>query len=441
MTGNAIPDIPRLYTALAEWLSCMVIVLSLKPQTSKVRLALYSTLYLALLIAFMEITATVIIWLWLPCMLAAFFSMLGFIYLCTKAKLYESTYYAVLAFSTAECIATVEWQIINYSYTDVSQMPLWAEIIALVLIYGILAFVEYRMFKRPTPAALRIHRGDWFTAVFIAAIVFMFSNLRFITYDATAAGQYYYREIATARTLVDIAGVAVLYAHYVSCRHNAVRKELEAVQNALQSQYTQYKQSRESLDLINMKHHDLKHQIEYLKTEQDAEKRKEFLEQIENDIKSFELQNKTGNAVLDTILTGKSLYCYKHGITMTCVADGKLLDFMEVIDICNVFGNALDNAIESVLRIQDKEKRLIHVTVSQVNSFVMIRIENYYEDELKTDGENYVTTKNDKNYHGYGIKSIKYTVDRYDGAVYINTDNNWFDIKIAIPKRIGSKTE
>ncbi len=35
----------------------------------------------------------------------------------------------------------------------------------------------------------------------------------------------------------------------------------------------------------------------------------------------------------------------------------------------------------------------------------------------------------------FTIKSIKYTADRYDGAIYINTENNWFDIKIAIPKK------
>ena len=120
---------------------------------------------------------------------------------------------------------------------------------------------------------------------------------------------------------------------------------------------------------------------------------------------------------------------------MTSVIDGKLLDFMEVKDICNIFGNALDNAIESVLHISDKEKRLIHVTVSQLNNFVMIRIENYYENILKSDGENYLTTKSDTKSHGYGIKSIKYTADKYDGAVYINSDNNWFDLKIAIPKK------
>jgi len=85
--------------------------------------------------------------------------------------------------------------------------------------------------------------------------------------------------------------------------------------------------------------------------------------------------------------------------------------------------------------ISRQEKRLIHVTVSQVNDFVMIRIENYYEGDLKIDGDDYLTTKGDAVFHGYGIKSIKYTVQRYDGAVYINTDNNWFDLKIAIPKR------
>ena len=131
MIGNAIPDIPRLYTALAEWLSCLVIVLSLKPAISRYKVALLSLLYLGVLIAFMELTANVVLWLWLPCMLAAFFLMTGFVFFCTKASYYESVYYAVLAFSTAECIASVEWQIINYTYRDAFEIPLWAEVLAL----------------------------------------------------------------------------------------------------------------------------------------------------------------------------------------------------------------------------------------------------------------------------------------------------------------------
>lgn len=70
------------------------------------------------------------------------------------------------------------------------------------------------------------------------------------------------------------------------------------------------------------------------------------------------------------------------GIGLTCVADGALLDFMEVMDLSAVFGNALDNAIECEERIADPEKRLIHVSVSAQRDFVFIRFENYCEGSL-----------------------------------------------------------
>ncbi len=436
MIGNAIPDIPRLYTALAEWSSCIMIVLLLGSKISKKKMAAFSAIYLAILIVFMELTGEIVLWLWIPCMLVAFASMSAFVHFCTNIPSRDSIYYALMAFSVAELIASLDWQLANYIYPDISKMPVWFEILLIAAVYGSVLLFEYFLFSKEGAFSRRpaLTKGDMYISLFIVIVVFGFSNVRFITDEFLSSGQYS-REIANARTLVDIAGVAVLYAQHISCYNTSVLRELEAVQSTLQTQYQQYKQSRESIEVINMRYHDMKHQIQFLKSEQDAEKRNEFLDKLEMEIKSFELQNKTGNAVLDTILTGKSLYCYKHGITMTSVADGKLLDFIDVVDICNIFGNALDNAIESVMRIEDKEKRLIHVTVSQVNGFVMIRIENYYEGVIMTDGDDFITTKEDSKHHGYGIKSIKYTADRYDGAVYISTDNNWFDIKIAIPMK------
>ena len=48
-------------------------------------------------------------------------------------------------------------------------------------------------------------------------------------------------------------------------------------------------------------------------------------------------------------------------------------------------------------------------------------------------GGAFITTKRDKEFHGYGLKSIRYTVNKYDGAVSIDTKENWFDLKILIP--------
>jgi len=100
------------------------------------------------------------------------------------------------------------------------------------------------------------------------------------------------------------------------------------------------------------------------------------------------LQAVTGQPVLDTLLTAKSLYCQQYHITMTCVADGHLLDFLETGEICTIVGTALDNATESVETEPDHEKRLIRVAVYAQNGFVMLRFENYcaQEVELGADG-------------------------------------------------------
>ena len=95
---------------------------------------------------------------------------------------------------------------------------------------------------------------------------------------------------------------------------------------------------------------------------------------MERDIQAYEAQNKTGNTVLDTLLTGKSLYCQKHHIALTVVADGEQLGFMDMMDICSLFGNALDNAIECERKLTDKDKRMIHLTLAAQKQFLILQV-------------------------------------------------------------------
>lgn len=104
--------------------------------------------------------------------------------------------------------------------------------------------------------------------------------------------------------------------------------------------------------------------------------------------------------MLDTLLTAKSLFCMKNDITMTNVIDGTLFGFMDDMDICSIFGNALDNAIEYELQISEKEKRLIHVSAYSQHNFLLIRFENYCEDIIDFRESLPVTTKKDTKEHG-----------------------------------------
>ena len=63
-------------------------------------------------------------------------------------------------------------------------------------------------------------------------------------------------------------------------------------------------------------------QIAAIRAERDKVKQDAALAEMESDIHRYEAENKTGNPVLDTLLTAKSMYCQQHGINLTCVADG-----------------------------------------------------------------------------------------------------------------------
>ncbi len=432
-----IPDIPKVYTALAEWLACtLYIILYSRPDRRARNMGIAVAALAVLIILQIQIGKTDGV-IWLMGMGVALVIMYFYLYFCGRFSKLTAGYVLARAFILAEFAAALEWQTYYFIAVTFSFYVTWFRILYLVLlyvlVYGVMFFLEYRQRERnDVDEHFEVSARNLTITALIAAGVFALSNLSYVTSYTPFS-----TDIATAafniRTMVDFGGVAILYAFHLQLCEYAVLEENAALQNTLSVQYAQYRESKENIDMINQKYHDLKHQIAVLRSEGDSEKRNQYLDEMEQGIKEYEAQNKTGNAVLDTVLTSKSTYCAKHDISMTCVADGSLLDNMHVTDICTIFGNALDNAIEYELQVEDKEKRMIHLSVSAMNEFTLICVENYYEGKLVLKDGLPETTKPDKQNHGFGIKSIRSTVQKYDGVVTISQDGEWFVLKILIP--------
>lgn len=431
---QVLPDIPRLYTALAEWLACMMLILYVKKRLRGLKLAILGGSALTIQSVFLVATGGREGLWWLLCMTAAIAMMIVFIYLACDVDWMDAAYYSAFAFIVAEAAASLEWQLYLYGVNLFGHASEFYKYAVLVTVYGGIYFAVWRLNFRllEREGKLDIDSGQFLAAAIIAVSVFFISNLGFLTVDTPFSGKYS-REIFNIRTFADVAGLAVMCAFHMQWRDQRVRMELENIQTILHNQYTQYQQSQKTLDMINYKYHDLKHHIIALRAEQDMDKRNEYLDKMEAEIINYEAQNKTGNKVLDTLLTSKGMDCQQHGISFTCVADGSAFNFMEVMDICSIFGNALDNAIECEKKINAKEKRMIHVNAYSKKDFLIIKIENYYEGTLHFDKDLPVTTKKKSEFHGYGLKSLKYTVHKYKGEVDISATDNWFCLKILIP--------
>lgn len=106
---------------------------------------------------------------------------------------------------------------------------------------------------------------------------------------------------------------------------------------------------------------------------------------------------------------------------------------MDTTDLFAIFCNAMDNAIEAVQGLQDQDKRMIAVSVWERSGLALFQFENYFENRLEMVDSIPVTTKKDKDFHGFGMKSIQYAVQKYNGQMSIHTENNIFVLRISIP--------
>ncbi|MCI6385226.1 MAG: ATP-binding protein [Subdoligranulum variabile] len=424
---TAVPDIPRLYTALAECLATLLYAQQLTPRYSVRRSTVNSLIWMAGLAVFMQLTGSVPLVLWLPCMVAAIGSMYLFLWRTCETSPLEAGYYCSRAFILAELTASVEWQLHCALWPQRSGRDLLA-VLLLVIVYAALFTAVYWMEKRRStqPARLHITPLGMLTAVIMAITVFAVSNLSFVNNsEATMSIRY-------IRTLVDLAGVLILTVQHEQLRESALHSELSAMDDVLRRQYEQYRQSKENIKLINRRYHELKVQIATIRAERDQAKQDAALAAMESDIRRYEAENKTGNPVLDTLLTAKSLYCQQHGINMTCVADGKLLDFLSTGEICTIVGTALDNATESVAAEPDPEKKLIRVAIYAQNGFVMLRFENYCAQpvELGPDGLPLRSA-----HGGYDLKSVRAAAEAYGGTLTLHWEDEWFTLRVLLPQR------
>ena len=278
---TALPDIPRLYTALAEWLACTIYLLVLPRRFGRGATAVLGAGWLAALGVFLQLTGAVPLAWWIPCMAGAVAMMFLYLYSGAAVSARVAGYHCARAFLAAEFAASLEWQLHCLLWPRRSAWnPVALALLALV--YGGLYAVLYRLeARRPgnTPAPV-ITGKAMASAVVMAAAAFAVSNFAFAQQDEATMSVFY------IRTLVDLAGVLVLSVQQEQLRENTLHRELEAMDGVLRRQYEQYQQSKESIRLINRHCHDLKLQIAAIRAEQDQGKKAARSEEHTSELQS-----------------------------------------------------------------------------------------------------------------------------------------------------------
>lgn len=196
----------------------------------------------------------------------------------------------------------------------------------------------------------------------------------------------------------------------------------------------QYDLARQNVQLINRRCHELKRLVgELEKNGGVSEKSTAVLRQVEEAANIYDAVVKTGNDVLDTVLTDKSLLCESRGIKISCVADGPALSFMEAIDVYTVFNNILDMSMDNVTNFADKAKRSIDILIYRRQKFLIINIMHPMFGTVVFRNGLPAPRNRSEEFTSFDLKAVRQVLRRYDGLLNCEERNGIFTYRIVIP--------
>ena len=332
---------------------------------------------------------------------------------------WQEAAYAVICAYMAEhlkyCISTL---LIHFLQSPAWLDAWYVDYVLSISIYGAIYFLFARRISKEGHYLTSALRS--FNLFVISMALMYFLSVYLIELDLAWVHALY--------TLVFIIVLMISEIH--SSTQLRLQEEIQTKEKIWALNKAQYEMSKENIEIINRKSHDLKRQIAALRTVGSPEEQSAAISEIEQAVQIYDKTFQTGSRALDTILMQEALKCSQSHIELSVVANGELLKFMQSVDLYTMVSNILDNAIEANLRIAEESRRAIHLSLHEKKGLIILQCENPFEGSVTLRDGLPLTSKEDKTAHGFGTKSIQATAEKYGGVLRVKPDGGMYVLRV-----------
>lgn len=216
----------------------------------------------------------------------------------------------------------------------------------------------------------------------------------------------------------------------------ALARDTEMLSSLLTQQENSVKRLETLYNRTRSFRHDMKNHIlllNMLAEKGDTEGLKKYLRDLGGAVDESDYVRITGISAVDAILNEKMYEAQAKDITTgyDCVNLEK--NDILPIDLCIILSNALDNAIEANTLVEDKTRRFIRVKAHGNETFTVISVSNPTDTEPKKNAKGlYETSKADADSHGFGLRSIESTVNKYHGEMLMKCEDGVFTLVVRL---------
>lgn len=215
-------------------------------------------------------------------------------------------------------------------------------------------------------------------------------------------------------------------------KNSKLKYEGLIVEEKIDSRYKYYNTLKENQEKVRKLSHDINNHIMCMES-MDADEREKYKKKIYEELDYNRNRINSGSMILDIILSEKYKECKKYGINFKYDIEFNVLKDMESVDICSIFSNILDNAVEACQKVEPAN-RFITIKGKIAKNYFVVKAENSKVGEIKKDEKgNLETSKEDKTRHGLGTKIVEESVEKYGGNIEYYYEEDRFRVVILIP--------
>ena len=163
------------------------------------------------------------------------------------------------------------------------------------------------------------------------------------------------------------------------------------------------------------------------------EELKNYLKEMSGVIDESSYVRISGISAVDAILNEKLYEAQSRSITNSYDVVNLDKNPVKPLDLCIILSNALDNAIEANCRIENADARWLKLKIHGNGAFTVISVSNPVAQEpKKTAGNGFASTKENADDHGFGLKSIESTVEKYKGEMLCKCEEGVFTLVVRL---------
>lgn len=222
------------------------------------------------------------------------------------------------------------------------------------------------------------------------------------------------------------------------------KNDVLQMQAMLTAQHQQYLIKREAIDQVNRYYHDMKHFAALLGRPDAAalpanapdgsapDGSAPSAARFERELATYSPFVETGCPIVDVLVGEKVQYCTEHGIRIVPFMDARGLVGMDPLELCTLFGNAFDNAIEAVEVLDDPDLREIKAKLAQRGDYAVFVIENPCIAEGRPSTGRVDVAAPSHVHHGYGIPNMRRVVESHDGSLTLEREDGMFRLTVVL---------